>query len=104
MRRPASTARIERSMRRAANSSVPAAARAMGLSGESEAELAEKAAQTVYELVRQLGLPQRLRDAGVAEADLPRLAQIALKSQAVQNNPKPITNAAQTEAVFRAAW
>ena len=83
---------------------LAAAARAMGLAGDSEAELAAQAAQAVYELIGQIGLPQRLREVGVAEADLPRLARIALQSQAVQNNPKPITSAAQTEAVFRAAW
>ncbi len=83
---------------------LAAVARAMGLTGQNEPELAEQAAQTVYELTAHLGLPQRLREAGVAEADLPRLAQLALKSQAVQNNPKPITDAAQVEAVFRAAW
>ena len=49
-------------------------------------------------------LPQHLRDVGVKETDLPNLAQIALQSRAVQSNPKPITNAAQIEAVLRAAW
>jgi len=83
---------------------LAAVARAMGLSGDRESDLAEQAAQTVFELITRIGLPQRLRDVGVAEADLPRLAQVALKSQAVQNNPKPVTDAAQAEAVFRAAW
>ena len=83
---------------------LAAVARAMGLTGENETELAEKAAQHVYELITQIKLPQRLRDAGVAEDDLPHLAQLALKSQAVQNNPKRITDAAQAEAVLRAAW
>jgi maleylacetate reductase len=83
---------------------LAAVARAMGLAGDSEAEAAEKAVQRVYELISQIGLPQRLRDVGVAEAELPLLAQLALKSQAVQNNPKPVTDAAQTEAVLRAAW
>ncbi len=79
-------------------------ARAMGLAGNNDAELAGRAAQTVAELIGCIGLPQRLRDVGVAKTDLPRLAQLALKSQAVQNNPKPVTSAAQTEAVFLAAW
>jgi 1,3-propanediol dehydrogenase len=83
---------------------LAAVARAMNLVGESETELAEMAAQAVYDLITQIGLPQRLRDVGVAEADLPYLAQVALKSKAVQNNPKPITDAAQTGAVFRAAF
>lgn len=72
--------------------------------GQSDAAMAEAAAQHVYELVAQLGLPQRLGEVGVKEADLPHLAETALKSAAVQNNPKPITEAAQAEAVFRAAW
>lgn len=80
-------------------------AMAMGISpGQDDEAMTEAAAQHVYELVAQLGLPQRLRDVGVNEADLPHLAETALKSAAVQNNPKPITEAAQTEAVFRAAW
>ena len=85
-------------------SELAAVARAMGLAGEQDQELAEQAAKTVYNLIMQTGLPQCLRDVGVTEADLPYLAQVALKSAAVRNNPKPITSAAQTEAVFRAAW
>lgn len=58
----------------------------------------------VTHLISQLGLPQRLRDVGVKEAELPDLAQAVLKSQAVQNNPKPLTDATQAEALLRAAW
>jgi alcohol dehydrogenase class IV len=81
-------------------------ARAMGLdaAGQSDEAAGEAAAQHVYNLVSQLGLPQRLRDAGVREADLPHLAELALKSSAVQSNPKPLTGADQAEAIFRAAW
>jgi alcohol dehydrogenase class IV len=49
-------------------------------------------------------LPQRLRDVGVPEADLPRLAQLAFQNRTVQNNPKPITDAAQIEGLLQAAW
>ncbi|MBE7555837.1 MAG: iron-containing alcohol dehydrogenase [Anaerolineales bacterium] len=81
-------------------------ARAMGLdgAGQSDEVAGEAAAQHVYNMVSQLGLPQRLREAGVNEADLPRLAELALKSSAVQSNPKPLSSAAQAEAIFRAAW
>lgn len=81
-------------------------AQAMGVAGagQSDEEAAEIAAQSVYNLISQLNLPQRLRDAGVKEADLPHLAGLALKSSAVQSNPKPLTDAAQAEAIFRAAW
>lgn len=81
-------------------------ARAMGLdgAGQSDEAAGEAAAQHVYHLVSQLGLPQRLREAGVNEADLPHLAELALKSSAVQSNPMPLTSAVQAEAIFRAAW
>jgi alcohol dehydrogenase class IV len=81
-------------------------AQAMGVTqtGQNDEAAAEIAIQSVYNLISQLNLPQRLRDVGVKEADLPHLAELALKSSAVQSNPRPVTEAAQTEAVFRAAW
>lgn len=83
------------------------AAEAMGIApvaGWTDKEMAEAAALRVYELVGQMHLPQRLRDVGVAESALPELAQLAFQSRTVQNNPKPITSAAQLEALLRAAW
>ncbi len=35
-----------------------------------------------------MNLPQHLRDVGVQEADLPHLAEVALQSNAVRNNPQ----------------
>ena len=80
-------------------------AEAMGLAreGRSDEALALAAAQWVYDLVGQMKAPQHLRDVGVAEADLPRLARLAAESRTVQNNPKPVT-AAQVEEILRAAW
>jgi alcohol dehydrogenase len=82
------------------------AAEAMRLArqGQDDEVAATAAAEYVYNLVGQLGLPQRLRDAGVKESELPDLAQAVLKSQAVQNNPKPLTGATEAEALLRAAW
>jgi alcohol dehydrogenase class IV len=82
------------------------AAEAMGIErvGRSDEVVAEGAAQFVSRLITQLNLPQRLRDAGVKEGDLPNLSRVALQSRAVQSNPKPITNAAQLEVLLRAAW
>ena len=82
------------------------AAEAMGiaLTGRSAEAASEEAIQKIYDLIEQMNLPQHLRDAGVQEADLPHLAQVALQSRAVQSNPKPITEAAQIEAVLHAAW
>ncbi len=82
------------------------AARSMGIDSTSQdaQAVAEVCVDSVYEFIRLLGLPQRLADVGVDEDDIPRLAQLALQSRAVQDNPKPITDAAQTETVLRAAW
>ncbi len=82
------------------------AAGAMGIAtaGRSAEVVAEEAIESIYAMIGGIGLPQRLRDLGVREDDLPALAQIALSSRAIKNNPKPITSAAQIEQVLRAAW
>jgi len=65
---------------------------------------AEAAADAVYALIGQLGLPQHLRQTSVRETDLPHLAQLPFESRTVQNNPKPIASAAAIEALLEAAW
>lgn len=70
-----------------------------GLEGRIEA-----LGQRISALVRQMALPQRLRDVGVAESDLPRLAQLAFQNRTVQNNPKPITEVTRLERLLREAW
>lgn len=84
---------------------VPAAeAMGIALAGKSDETAVEEAVQRIYDMIGHMNLPQHLRDVGVQKADLPGLAQLALQSRAVQSNPKPISGAAQLEAVLRAAW
>ncbi|HXZ05019.1 MAG TPA: iron-containing alcohol dehydrogenase [Ktedonobacteraceae bacterium] len=66
--------------------------------------VAEEVVERIYSFIGQVKLPQHLCNVGVKETELPKLAQVALSSRAVQSNPKPITDAAQVEAVLRAAW
>ena len=82
------------------------AAEAMQISnnGSSPAGVIEILAEKIQGLIRSMNLPQRLREVGVAESDLPRLAQIAFQNRTVQNNPKPITNVTQLESLLRGAW
>lgn len=82
------------------------AAEAMGVAsaGESAAAAAEAAAQRIAEWVEQMRLPRRLREIGVQSERLPELARLAYASRTVQNNPKPISDAAQIEALLRQAW
>ncbi|HKG54284.1 MAG TPA: iron-containing alcohol dehydrogenase [Anaerolineales bacterium] len=84
------------------------AAEAMGcvLDGHGSLVAMEALAQKIFDLVSEMNLPQRLRDAGgdLKESDLPQLAQIAFQNRTVQNNPKPITEPAEIETLLRAAW
>lgn len=65
---------------------------------------APDAAGAVASLVAGLGLPTRLRDVGVPEAELPAAAEEALGSAAVRANPKPVTRPEQVLSILRAAW
>lgn len=82
------------------------AAEAMGVSadGLDTVEAVEAAAQKIFDLARQMNLPQRLREAGVKEADLPYIAQLGFQNRSVQNNPRPVTDADQIERLLREAW
>jgi maleylacetate reductase len=82
------------------------AAEAMGIpvSGRGAEEAAAAAAQMVADWVEQMRLPRRLRDIGIQEEMLPELARMAFASRTVHNNPKPITDVAQLEALLREAW
>jgi maleylacetate reductase len=82
------------------------AAEAMGipLANRSAEAAAADAIQFIHDRIGQMKLPQRLRDAGVRDADLPHLAQLAFQNRTVQSNPKPIRNAEEIEGILRAAW
>jgi maleylacetate reductase len=82
------------------------AAEAMGISsaGRGADVVAEEAIEYVEALIQGLDLPQRLRDVGLNEADLPQLAQLAFESRTVQNNPLPVQDVSQLEDLLRAAW
>jgi maleylacetate reductase len=82
------------------------AVRAMGIpvDGEGSQAAVEHAARAIYDLSGRMNLPQHLRQVGVKEADLPRLAAMAYQNRTVQNNPKPITEVAQIEKILQEAW
>ena len=65
---------------------------------------AEAGLQRLTEMSRNCGVPQRLRDVGVPEADLPRLAQESMKvTRLLKNNPRELT-AADAEQIYRNAF
>lgn len=85
---------------------LASAAGAMGIptAGRDPRAAAAEAARRVADWVAHMELPQRLRDIGVREADLPALAQMAFANRTVRNNPKPIADAAELEMLLRQAW
>jgi alcohol dehydrogenase class IV len=92
----------------AAGAELAQVALVMGWSGGGEADdkqgAARRAVDGMYGFIGRLDLPQRLRDVGVPEGDLGRLAALSLQSRAVQDNPKRVVDAAQLEVLLRAAW
>ena len=75
------------------------------LAGEEGAQ--GRAAAFVEELAglsRRLGLPPRLRDVGIGETHLPKMAADAMKQQRLLvNNPREVREA-DALAIYRAAW
>lgn len=72
--------------------------------GATPLETAEAGLQRLVEMSRNCGIPQRLSEVGVPEADLPRLAASAMKViRLLVNNPRELT-AADAEAIYRAAY
>jgi alcohol dehydrogenase class IV len=56
------------------------------------------------DLSRELGMQTRLRDVGIGEEHLPRLAMDAMKqTRLLVNNPRPVTEA-DALSIYRAAW
>jgi maleylacetate reductase len=85
---------------------VALAGRALGAAYRSEPDddAAMKTSNAIERLVRALGLPVRLRDAGIEEGLLLPLAEAALANPCMATNPKPIDSAGQILSVLRAAY
>ncbi len=58
-----------------------------------EEALSRRAVERVRGLARDVGIPARLREAGVDECDLPRIARKAFEDTSHRTNPRPCTEA-----------
>lgn len=67
------------------------------------AALGGDAATTIDQLRAQIGLPGRLSEVGVAEADLEVVARLSQANHNVAHNPRPVGEA-DALAILRAAW
>jgi alcohol dehydrogenase len=81
-------------------------ARALGVDvrGMSDAAAGLAAADAVAALMARVGLPARLRDVGVPEADLPSCAEQSLSDGAIVYNGKFAADAELVLEVYRAAY
>jgi alcohol dehydrogenase class IV len=61
-------------------------------------------ADEIAEFTEKLGLPQRLRDAGVPEEGLKECSELALSDGAIVYNPKFISDSAEVLKVYQQAW
>jgi alcohol dehydrogenase class IV len=90
--------------RAAASARLARVAEAMGDEARlDDASLAANAIARVRRLTTELRLPPRLRDAGVREDDLPRIARNAFEDASHQANPRPCGEA-DLLAIARAAY
>ena len=64
----------------------------------------KRASEVVDAFIRGLGMPRRLREVGVEEPDLPRLAKNCMLDDWTYSNPRPITNPDQVMEILRAAY
>ena len=72
--------------------------------GMSDETAAEAAARAVDDFVLGMGLPHRIRELEIPEADLPEIAELVLTDGGCRNNPIPITSAEQVMVVLKAAF
>jgi 4-hydroxybutyrate dehydrogenase len=61
--------------------------------GGSDDALSGRAVERVRALARTVGIPERLREAGVREADLPLVARKAFEDASHRTNPRPCSEA-----------
>lgn len=72
--------------------------------GNTDAETAAKGVQKIRELIRDCGIPARLRDVGIPKEVIPQLADDALKiTRLLKNNPREITRE-DAIAIYTAAF
>jgi len=70
----------------------------------NDIEAGEAAAGAVWDLTRKMGVPQKLRDAGVPEYGLEEAANLSLSDGAIVYNPKAVLDAGEILTLFRQAW
>jgi maleylacetate reductase len=66
-------------------------------------DAARPAVEMLDALIRELGLPRRLSEVGIQEADLPGIAEATLHDMWAATNPRPLANASDVMNILLAA-
>ena len=81
------------------------------VNGERQAEIAaalgaagRPASEVLDRFIAGLGLPRRLRDVGVQQDDLPRLAQNCMHDEWTHTNPRPIRGAQEVMPILESVY
>ena len=74
------------------------------ISSMNEEATAEAAKEAVLSLVKELGLPYRLRDVGVEEEDFEELAADAMQDFIVASNPRGVSSKAEVIELLKQSW
>jgi alcohol dehydrogenase len=70
----------------------------------SSRELADRAAQAVFQLSADIGIPQTLKEIDIPEDAIPEMAEGAMKvTRPIENNPRPMT-VKVAEEIYRKAY
>ena len=64
----------------------------------------KRASEVLDDFIRGLGMPRRLREVKIEEADLPRLAQNCMLDDWTYSNPRPISRSEEVLEILRAAY
>jgi alcohol dehydrogenase class IV len=70
---------------------------------EGLSDAPEAAVRRVEDLIRETGLPRRLRDVGVPKEGIDGLVEASMSSHQIRNNPKSVSRA-ELRALLEAAW
>jgi alcohol dehydrogenase len=85
--------------------STPRIAESLGNpSAGGAAEDAGRAVEALESLLAKLAIPRRLRDIGVAQADLETIAEAAMSDWFIKRSPRSVASAGEVLAILEAAW
>ena len=62
------------------------------------------ASEAVLDLIKDLGLPYRVRDVGVEESQLPAIADYVFNHPWMKNNPRPVVSTDEAMQILKMAW